>query len=299
MGKGIFEKIIYEHLVNGNCEANNEISIKIDQTLTQDSLGVMAYLQFESMNKKKIETELSVSYVDHLMLQLGQGNCDVHRYLETVADKFGIIYSKAGNGICHQVHLERFSRPGKTLVGSDSHTVMCGSMGMASFGVGGLDVALAMGGQPFYFLYPRIVNVILEGKLQNWSTAKDVILEILRKVSTKGNKEAVFEYSGEGLNYLTVTQRATIANMGTEAGATTSIFPSDEITKIFLRSQNRENEWLPLYPDSDALYDNTIVINLSAIQPNVALPHSPDSVVPVKDIKNLKINQVLIGSIKI
>jgi len=296
MGESIFEKIISVHRVSGDCITGNEIAIRIDQTLTQDSLGVIAYLQFEAMNKQKVETELSVSYVDHLMLQLGQGNGDVHRYLETVADRYGIVYSKAGNGICHQVHLERFSKPGKTLIGSDSHTVTCGSVGMAAFGAGGLDVALAMGGVPFYITYPKIVRVILKGKLQPWSTAKDIALEVLKKVTTEGNVGTIFEYYGDGIKYLTIPQRATIANMGAETGITTSIFPSDEMTKKFFKAQNREEEWVPMFSDEDALYDNEIVIDLAALVPNVAMPHSPDLVVPVKEIKGLRVNQVLIGS---
>lgn len=296
MGQSIFEKIISAHKVSGECVAGKEVAIKIDQTLTQDSLGAMAYLQFEAMNKPKIETELSVSYTDHLMLQLGQGNGDVHRYLETVADKFGIVYSKAGNGICHQVHLERFSRPGKTLIGSDSHTVTCGSVGMAAFGVGGLDVALAMGGVPLYITYPRITRVILKGKLRPWSTAKDIVLEVLKRITTKGNVGTIIEYSGDGLQYLTVPERATITNMGAEAGITTSIFPSDEMTRKFFKAQGREEEWVELSSDADAVYDNEFVINLEDVEPNVARPHSPDLVCPVKEVKDLKVNQVLIGS---
>lgn len=296
MGQSIFEKIITAHKVTGECVAGKEVAIKIDQTLTQDSLGAMAYLQFEAMNKEKVETELSVSYTDHLMLQLGQGNGDVHRYLETVADKFGIVYSKAGNGICHQVHLERFSKPGKTLIGSDSHTVTCGSVGMAAFGVGGLDVALAMGGVPLYITYPKITRAVLTGKLNPWSTAKDIVLEVLKKVTTKGNVGSIIEYSGEALQYLTVPERATITNMGAEAGITTSIFPSDEMTRKFLKAQGREEDYTELSSDADAVYDDEFIINLSDIEPNVAKPHSPDIVCKVKEIENLKVNQVLIGS---
>jgi aconitate hydratase len=296
MGKNIFEKIVLAHKISGECKVGQEVAIKIDQTLTQDSLGAMAYLQFEAMNKEKIETELSVSYTDHLMLQLGQGNADVHRYLETVADKFGIVYSKAGNGICHQVHLERLSKPGKTLIGSDSHTVTCGAVGMVALGVGGLDVALAMGGVPFYIKYPKIMRIVLKGRLKPWVTAKDIILEVLRNVTTKGNVGKVLEYSGDGLPFLTIPERATIANMGAETGVTTSIFPSDEMTRKFLESQGRLEDWTEVHSDDDAVYDSELVINLDELEPNVAVPHSPDLVDKVKDIKNLKVDQVLIGS---
>ncbi len=296
MGQHIFCKIIDAHKVSGELQVGKEVAIRIDQTLTQDSLGAMAYLQFEAMKKEKVETELSVSYVDHLMLQLGEGNGDVHRYLETVADRHGIVYSKAGNGICHQVHLERFSRPGKTLIGSDSHTVTCGAVGMAAFGVGGLDVALAMGGVPFYFTYPRAIRVVLEGELAPWTTAKDIILELLGRITTKGNVGTIIEYSGSALKSLNVPQRATIANMGAEAGITTSIFPSDEMTRAFFRAQGREQDWLPLESDPDAEYDKEIVLNLAEIEPSVAIPHSPDFVKKVREIEDLKVNQVLIGS---
>jgi len=296
MGKSIFQKIIEAHKISGECVAGSEVAISIDQTLTQDSLGAMAYLQFEAMQKPHVETELSVSYVDHLMLQLGEGNADIHRYLETVADRYGVIYSKPGNGICHQVHLERFSRSGKTLIGCDSHTVTCGAVGMAAFGAGGLDVALAMGGKPFYITYPKIVRVILEGSLNPWCTAKDTALEILRLITTKGNANTVLEYAGKGLSQLTVTQRATIANMGAEAGVTTSIFPSDEMTWLFFKAQGREKEWLPLEADEDAAYDSELFIDINKIEPNVACPHSPDKVKKVKEIEDLKVGQVLIGS---
>ena len=296
MGQSIFEKIIRSHLVSGDCIPGQEVAIKIDQTLTQDSLGAMAYLQFEAMNKPGIETELSVSYTDHLMLQLGQGNGDVHRYLETVADKHGIVYSKAGNGICHQVHLERFSKPGKTLIGSDSHTVTCGSMGMAAFGVGGLDVALAMGGVPLYITYPRITRVILTGKLNPWCTAKDVVLEVLKIITTKGNIGTIIEYGGDALEHLEIPQRATITNMGAEAGITTSIFPSDEKTREFLTAQGRAEDWSELSSDMDAIYHKEITIKLDEIEPNVAKPHSPDLVCKVREVEKLKVNQVLIGS---
>lgn len=296
MGQSIFEKIIRAHLVEGECAAGREVAIRIDQTLTQDSLGAMAYLQFEAMQKERAATELSVSYTDHLMLQLGEGNGDVHRYLETVADRYGIVYSKAGNGICHQVHLERFSKPGKTLIGSDSHTVTCGSMGMAAFGVGGLDVALAMGGVPLYITYPKMVKVNLTGKLNPWCTAKDIALEVLKIITTKGNVGTVIEYGGDALEHLSIPQRATITNMGAEAGITTSIFPSDEQTRAFLKMQGREEEWTPLCSDPGAVYEKEITVELDQIEPNVAKPHSPDLVCKVREIENLKVNQVLIGS---
>jgi aconitate hydratase len=292
----LFRKIIETHYVSGEMKPGKEVAIKIDQTLTQDSLGTMAYLLYEAMGKEKVETELSVSYVDHLMLQLGQGNADVHRYLETVADRFGIIYSKAGNGICHQVHLERFSKPGKTLIGSDSHTVTCGAAGMVAFGAGGLDVALAMSGVPFRFVYPYVMHIVLEGVLPEWVTAKDIALAVLGRIKTKGNTNTVIEYGGTGVQTLSIPQRATIANMGAEAGVTTSIFPSDKITRAFLTAQERENDWKELYADRDAFYDDELMIDLSTLEPYVAFPHSPDRVVPVSEIKGLKVNQVLIGS---
>jgi aconitate hydratase len=296
MGKTIFEKIIDEHCLSGELVAGQEIAIKVDQTLTQDSLGAMTYLQFEAMQKDRVATKLSVSYTDHLMLQLGQGNADIHRYLETVGDHYGIIYSKAGNGICHQVHLERFSRPGKTLIGGDSHTVTCGAVGMAAFGAGGLDVALAMGGLPFHITYPRITHIILEGKLAPWSTAKDIVLEILKRITTKNNVGSILEYGGPALQTLTVPQRATIANMGAETGVTTSIFPSDDMTREFLKAQGREEDWIPLASDADAAYDSEIIIDLTNIEPLVAIPHSPDKVKKVTELSELKVNQVLIGS---
>jgi aconitate hydratase len=296
VGQNLFKKIILMHRVAGELVAGKEVAIRVDQTLTQDSLGAMAYLQFEAMKKAKVETELSLSYVDHLMLQLGEGNGDVHKYLETAADHHGIVFSKPGNGICHQVHLERFSKPGKTLIGSDSHTVTCGAVGMAAFGVGGLDVALAMGGVPFYFTYPRVIRVLLIGELSPWSTAKDIVLELLKRITTKGNVGTIIEYGGSALKYLNVPQRATITNMGAEAGITTSIFPSDAMTRSFFKAQNREHDWIPLTSDHDAKYDQEIVINLAEIEPNVAVPHSPDLVKMVKEVENLKVNQVLIGS---
>ena len=296
MGKSIFEKIIADHLVKGEPKAGEEIAIKIDHTLTQDALGALAYLQFEATKTEKIATELSVSYVDHLMMQSGEGNADVHSYLESVADNYNILYSKPGNGVCHQIHMERFSRPGKTLVGCDSHTVTCGGVGMAAFGVGGLDVALTMAGYPYYFTYPKVVRVVLENSLPAWSAGKDVILEVLRRITSKGNVGTVLEYAGQGVTSLTVPQRGTIANMGTEAGVTTSVFPSDQVTKAYFAAQGREDQWTELLADPDARYDSEILIDLSKIEPSVAVPHSPDNVKPVSEVKNLKVDQVLIGS---
>ena len=295
MGQNIFEKIITAHLVSGKTLPGGEVGIRIDQTLTQDALGTMAYLQFEAMGVERVKTR-SVSYIDHNTLQDGFENADDHRYLQTVADKHGIKYSKAGNGICHQVHLERFSRPGLTLLGSDSHTPTCGAVGMAAMGVGGMDVAVAMAGGAYYFTYPKVTRVNLHGKLQAWCAAKDIILELLRILTTKGNVGTVIEYGGEGLATLTVPERATIANMGAELGVTTSIFPSDEKTKTFFRAQSREQDWQALLPDDDAVYDRTIDIELGALAPNIACPHSPDNVRTVKEVAGLKVDQVMVGS---
>ncbi|HWR31223.1 MAG TPA: aconitate hydratase [Negativicutes bacterium] len=295
MGQTCFEKIIATHLVSGTMTAGSEVGIRIDQTLTQDALGTMAYLQFEAMGVATVKTQ-SISYVDHNTLQDGFENADDHRYLQTVADKHGILYSKAGNGICHQVHLERFSRPGWTLLGSDSHTPTCGAVGMIAMGVGGMDVAVAMAGGAFYFTYPKTVRVNLHGQLQAWCTAKDVILELLRILTTKGNVGTVIEYGGDGLAFLSVPERATIANMGAELGVTTSIFPSDEQTRKFFRAQSREQDWQSLQPDTDAHYDRVLDLDLATLEPNVACPHSPDNVRKVKDIAGLKVDQVLVGS---
>jgi len=296
MGQNLFEKIIAAHLVSGEMVAGKEIGVRIDQTLTQESLGAMAYLQFEALNIPKVKTQLSVAYCDHLLSQYGPANADVHRYHETVTDKYGIVFSKPGNGICHQVHLERFSQPGKTLIGGDSHTVTCGAAGMVAIGVGGLDVALAMGGSPFFMTYPKVKKVILRGKLKTWSTAKDVILEVLKKITTKGNVGTVLEYGGDGIESLTVPERSTIANMGAETGGTTSIFPSDGMTRRFFIAQEREDQWQELLPDADAQYDEVIELDLAAVEPNVALPHSPDKVVAVKEAGDIVVDQVLIGS---
>ena len=289
-------KIIKNHLVSGSMEVGSEVALRIDQTLTQDATGTMAYLQFEAMNVPKVKTELSVSYVDHNTLQSGFENADDHKFLQTIANKHGIVFSPAGNGICHQVHLERFGIPGKTLIGSDSHTPTGGGIGMLAFGAGGLDVACAMAGQPFYITMPKIVKVNLTGKLRDWVSAKDIILELLRILSVKGGRGKIFEFADEGVKTLSVPERATITNMGTELGATTTIFPSDEITKDFLKRQNREKDWVEMVADSDATYDDELTINLSELEPLIAMPHSPDNVKKVKDLKGTKVDQVCIGS---
>ncbi|MFH2105807.1 MAG: aconitate hydratase [Candidatus Micrarchaeota archaeon] len=291
----ITQKIIKEHLVEGEMVAGKEIGIKIDQTLTQDATGTMAYLEFEALNIPRAKTELSVSYVDHNMLQTDFKNPDDHLYLQSIAAKYGILFSRPGNGICHQVHLERFARPGRTLIGSDSHTPTAGGIGSLSIGAGGLDVALAMGGDTFYLNMPKVVGVKLTGKLGPWTSAKDVVLELLKRVTVKGGKGKVYEYFGPGTKTLSVAERATITNMGTETGATSSIFPSDEITKEFLKSQKRENQWIELKADSEQ-YDEIIEIDLSSIEPLIAKPHSPGEVVPVKKVEGTRIRQVIVGS---
>ncbi len=296
MGKNLVQKILQAHLVKGELKTGEEIAIKIDQTLTQDATGTMAYLQFEAMGIPRVKTELSVSYVDHNTLQTGFENADDHLFLQTIAAKYGIYFSRPGNGICHQVHLERFGIPGKTLLGSDSHTPTGGGIGMIAIGAGGLDVAVAMGGGPFYLATPKVVLVKLLGSLKPWVTAKDVILEVLRIMTVKGGVGKIIEYGGDGVECLTVPQRATITNMGAELGATTSIFPSDENTRAFLKSQGREQVWKPLASDVDAKYDEVIEINLSKLEPMIAQPHSPDNVVKVKDIAGAKVQQVAIGS---
>lgn len=292
----ITEKLIKSHLVSGEMKAGEEIGIKIDQTLTQDSTGTMAYLQFESMGVEKVRTELSVAYIDHNTLQSGFENADDHAYIQSVALKHGIRVSKPGNGICHQVHLERFSRPGKTLIGSDSHTPTCGGMGMLAIGAGGLDVALAMGGAPLYLTMPEVVKVELKGRLAANTSAKDIILEVLRRLTVKGGVGKVMEYCGDGVLSLSVPERATIANMGAELGATTSVFPSDETTREFLRAQGREADFVPLAADEGASYDDCITIDLNSLRPLAACPHSPDSVVPVSELSDIKVDQVCIGS---
>lgn len=296
MGLNIVEKILKEHLVVGEMKKGSEIGIRIDQTLTQDSTGTMAYLQFEALGVDKVKTKRSVAYIDHNMLQTGPENADDHKYIQTVAKKHGIYFSKPGNGICHQVHLERFGVPGQTLVGSDSHTPTGGGIGMLAIGAGGLDVAVAMGGGEYYIKCPEVVQVNLTGKLAPWVTAKDIILEVLRRLTVKGGVNKVFEYSGEGVRTLSVPERATITNMGAELGATTSVFPSDEVTKAFLKAQDREADFIELKADEDAEYDQVVEINLSELEPLVACPHSPDNVVKVSELKNIKVDQVTIGS---
>lgn len=296
MAKNLVEKILEAHLVSGRLEPGEEIAIRIDQTLTQDATGTMAYLQFETMNVPRVKTELSVSYVDHNTLQDGFENADDHRYLETVAAKYGILYSKAGNGICHQVHLERFGVPGKTLLGSDSHTPTGGGIGMFAVGAGGLDVAVAMGGGPFYLTCPRVIRVNLHNRLRPWVSAKDVILTVLEMLTTKGNVGFVIEYGGDGVRTLDVPERATITNMGAELGVTTSVFPSDEVTRDFMVAQGRGEQWVELLPDPGAKYDRVIDIDLSEIVPKVACPHSPDNVRNASELSGLKVDQVLVGS---
>ncbi len=290
------QKLIHEHLIYGEMTAGKEIAIHIDQTLTQDATGTMSYLEFEAMDIPKVKTDLSVSYVDHNTIQIGFENADDHRFLKTVAEKYGIRYSRPGNGICHQVHLERFSVPGKSLLGSDSHTPTCGGIGMLAIGAGGLDVAMAMAGQPFYLNMPKVVNVKLNGKLKPWVCAKDIILELLRRLSVKGGVGKVFEYTGEGVASLTVPQRATITNMGAELGATTSVFPSDAQAYAFLKAQKREDVFAELGPDEGAEYDEVIEINLDELEPLVAIPHQPDRVVSVSSLAGMKLDQVFIGS---
>ena len=296
MGKNIVQKIFSSHLVSGKLKVGEEIAISVDQTLTQDATGTMAYLQFEAMGIPKVKTKLSVSYVDHNTLQTGFENFDDHLFLQSIAKKYGIYFSKPGNGICHQVHLERFSVPGETLLGSDSHTPTCGGLGMIAIGVGGLDVAIAMAGGPFYITMPKVVLVKLSGALRPWVTAKDVILELLRRLTVKGGVGKIFEYGGEGVKTLTVTERATITNMGAELGALTSVFPSDAQTKKYLKMQGREGIWKPLKADASAKYDEVVEIDLSALEPLIARPHSPDNVCKVSEIKGTKVNQVCIGS---
>jgi aconitate hydratase len=296
MGKNIITKILETHVVEGRLVPGTEIAIRIDQTLTQDATGTMAYLQFEAMGVPRVRTELSVSYVDHNTLQDGYENADDHRYLQTVAAKFGVWYSKAGNGICHQVHLERFGRPGRTLLGSDSHTPTGGGIGMLAIGAGGLDVAVAMGGGPFYMTCPKVVKVNLTGKLQPWVSAKDVILALLEIMTTKGNVGTVIEYGGDGVASLSVPERATITNMGAELGVTTSIFPSDEVTRRFLAAQLRVDQWTGLSADADAQYDRVVDLDLGGLVPRMAKPHSPDNIATVKELAGMKVDQVMVGS---
>ena len=296
MGYSAAYKILKEHLADGRLEPGEEIGIRIDQTLTQDATGTMAYLQFEALSIPRVKTELSVSYVDHNTQQMGFENADDHQYLQTMNANFGIFYSKAGNGICHQVHLERFGRPGATLLGSDSHTPTGGGLGMIAIGSGGLDVAVAMGGGLFYLICPELINIRLTGELRPWVSAKDVILKILTILTTRGNVGRLIEYTGPGIQTITVPERATITNMGAEIGVTTSIFPSDEVTREFLKAQDRGKVWRELLPDADARYDRTIELNLSEIVPMIACPHAPDNVKSVSEMKGLIVNQVAIGS---
>ncbi len=296
MGYTIAQKIIKEHLVCGEMVTGKEIGLKIDQTLTQDATGTMAYLQFEAMGIDRVKTELSVAYIDHNTLQAGFENADDHRYIQTVTKKHGIRFSRPGNGICHQVHLERFSKPGKTLIGSDSHTPTAGGIGMLGMGAGGLDVAVAMGGGTYYITMPKMIKINLVGKLSDYVGAKDVILEVLRVLGVKGGVGAIVEYGGEGVKTLSVPQRATITNMGAELGATSSIFPSDEVTRAFLKAENREEDFIELFSDPDAVYDAEYTVDLGALQPLAACPHSPDNVKSVASLAGMKINQVCIGS---
>ncbi len=296
MGLTIAQKIIQAHCLSGDMTPGSEVALKIDQTLTQDATGTMAYLEFETMGIPRVRTERSVAYIDHNTLQSGFENADDHRYIQSVAKKHGIWFSRPGNGICHQVHLERFGKPGKTLIGSDSHTPTGGGIGMLAMGAGGLDVAVAMGGGAYYITMPKMLKVELTGKLRPFVTAKDVSLEILRQLSVKGGVGYIIEWGGEGIKSLTVPERATITNMGTELGATTSIFPSDEVTRAFLKAEGREEDYTPLSSDPDAVYDKVLHIDLSALEPLIACPHSPDKVVTVSSLKGTKVDQVCIGS---
>ena len=296
MGLTIAQKIIKEHLLEGEMKVGNEIALRIDQTLTQDATGTMAYLEFEAIGIPRVRTKLSVAYIDHNTLQSGFENADDHRYIQSVAKKYGIRFSRPGNGICHQVHLERFGVPGMTLIGSDSHTPTGGGIGMLAFGAGGLDVAVAMGGGAYYITMPKMIKVNLTGKLSPWVSAKDVSLELLRILSVKGGVGNIIEWGGEGIKTLSVPERATITNMGTELGATTSIFPSDEITKAFLEAQGRGGDYKPLASDPDAEYDRIIDIDLSTLEPLLACPHSPDNIKPAASLSDKKVDQVCIGS---
>ncbi len=296
MGRTIAQKIIAAHLLSGEMIPGHEIALRIDQTLTQDATGTMAYLEFETMGIDRVRTELSVAYIDHNTLQCGFENADDHRYIQSVAKKHGIRFSRPGNGICHQVHLERFGIPGKTLIGSDSHTPTGGGIGMLAFGAGGMDVAVAMGGGAYYITMPKMFKVNLTGRLRPFVTAKDISLEILRILSVKGGVGAIIEWGGEGIASLSVPERATITNMGTELGATTSIFPSDEVTRAFLKAEGREADYAPLASDPDAEYDRVIDIDLSTLEPLIACPHSPDNVKKVSELKGVKVDQVCIGS---
>ncbi len=296
MKKNIARKIIESHYISGSMIGGEEVAIRIDQTLTHDVTGTQAYLAFETLGIPKVKTEKSVSYIDHNLLYIDNKNPDDHLYLQSIAKKYGIYLSRAGNGICHTVHFERFGIPGKTLLGSDSHTPTGGAIGMLSIGAGGLDVAMAMAGEPIYIKMPYVVNVNLTGRLKGGVSPKDVILEMLRRLTVKGGLGKAFEYTGEGLKHLSVFDRSTIANMGAELGATTSVFPSDEEVHKFFIKQKREEDWMELYPDENALYDETIEIDLSSLEPLAAQPDMPDKVVKASELNNIKVNQVFIGS---
>jgi predicted aconitate hydratase len=296
MGKNLVQKIFERHLISGRCAPLEDIGIAIDQTLTQDATGTMAYLQFEALGIQRIRTKFSISYVDHNMLQTGFENADDHRFLQTFAAKYGIFFSKPGNGICHQIHLERFAKPGETLLGADSHTPNAGAMGMIAIGVGGLNVALAMAGEPYYLKMPEIVLVKLKGKLSPWVASKDIMLELLRRLTVRGGVGKIFEFGGPGVEGLSVPERATIANLGAELGATTTIFPSDEKTLEFLKAQGRKKDWIHLEPDKNAEYDQVIEIDLRELEPLIAQPSGPDKVCPVREMAGKAVEQVCIGS---
>ena len=296
MGKNLVQRIFETHLVSGRLTVHEDIAISVDQTLTQDATGTMAYLQFEALGIPRVRTKFSISYVDHNMLQTGFENADDHRFLQTFAAKYGVFFSKPGNGICHQVHLERFTKPGETLLGSDSHTPNAGAMGMIAIGVGGLDVALAMAGEPYYLKMPQIVLVRLKGKLPPWVASKDIMLELLRRSSVRGGVGKIFEFGGPGVKRLSIPERATIANLGAELGATTTIFPSDGKTLEFLKAQGRKKDWIPLEPDKDAEYDQVVEIDVSELEPLIARPSSPDRVCPVREVDGKEVRQVCIGS---
>ena len=296
MGKSVTQKIIEAHIIEGQWAPGEEIAIRIDQTLTQDATGTMAYLQFEAMGLPRVKTDLSVSYIDHNTVQIGFENADDHKYLQGVAAKYGVHLSRAGNGICHQVHLERFGKPGTTLLGSDSHTPTGGGVGQIAMGAGGLDVALAMGGGAFYLTSPKVIKINLTGKLSPWVAAKDVILKVLEQFTTKGNVGCVFEYGGPGVKTLTVPERATITNMGAECGVTTSVFPSDDETLRFLKAQDREGDFTEILPDDDAEYFKVVDLDLSSLIPLAATPHSPGNISTIKELEGLEVNQVCVGS---
>ncbi len=296
MGKNLVQKIFETHLLSGKLAAHENIAMAVDQTLTQDATGTMACLQFEALGVPKVRTKFSISYVDHNMLQTGFENADDHRFLQTFAAKYGIFFSKPGNGICHQIHLERFAKPGETLLGSDSHTPNAGAMGMIAIGVGGLDVALAMAGEPYYLKMPKIVLARLNGKLPPWVASKDIMLELLRRLTVRGGVGKIFEFGGPGVKVLSIPERATIANLGAELGATTTIFPSDEKTLEFLKAQGRKKDWIPLQPEKDAEYDEVIELDLRELEPLIAQPSSPDKVCPVREVAGKAVRQVCIGS---